>query len=112
MNSASQYLLKLSSDVYSIRIVRICIDLDYLDLDHGLTDLFLYLIFEIDNAVDMHLVFSSVCTVAPFLEMAKYSTFMAKTWFSYGPSNWFFLNHNHCSQGCSMPKFHNAGCML
>ena len=25
--------------------------------------------------------------------------FMAKTWFSPGPSNWFLLNHNQCAQG-------------
>ena len=26
----------------------------------------------------------------------KYGPFMAKTWSSHGPSNWFFLNHNQC----------------
>ena len=30
---------------------------------------------------------------------------MAKTWSTHGPSNWFFLNLNHCAQGCSMPNF-------
>ena len=30
---------------------------------------------------------------------------MAKTWSSHGPSNWFFLNNNQCSQGWSMPNF-------
>ena len=29
---------------------------------------------------------------------------MAKTWSSHGPSNWFFLNHTLCAQGCSMPN--------
>ena len=31
--------------------------------------------------------------------------FMAKTWSSPGPWNWFFLNLNQCAQGCSMPNF-------
>ena len=35
----------------------------------------------------------------------KYGHFMAKTWSSHGPSNWFFLNLNQCAQGCSMPNF-------
>ena len=35
----------------------------------------------------------------------KYGPFMAKPWSSHGPSNWFFLNHNQCAQGCSMPNF-------
>ena len=35
----------------------------------------------------------------------KYYPFMAKTWSSYGPSNWFFLNHNQCFQGWSMTNF-------
>ena len=26
-------------------------------------------------------------------------------WYSHGPSNWFFLNLNHCAQGCYMSKF-------
>ena len=30
---------------------------------------------------------------------------MADTWSSYGLSNWFFPNHDHCAQGCSMPNF-------
>ena len=30
---------------------------------------------------------------------------MAKTRASDGPWNWFFLNHNQCAQGCSMPNF-------
>ena len=30
---------------------------------------------------------------------------MAKTWSSHGPSNWFFLNLNHCAQGCSTSNF-------
>merc|ERR1712081_20094 len=30
---------------------------------------------------------------------------MAKTWSSHGPSNWFFLNRNHCAQGFSMQNF-------
>ena len=29
---------------------------------------------------------------------------MAKTWPSHGPSNWFFLNHNQCAKGGSMPN--------
>ena len=41
----------------------------------------------------------------PFLEMAKIWPFMANTWSSNGPQNWFFLNLNHCTQGCSMPNF-------
>ena len=40
-----------------------------------------------------------------FLEMAKYVPFMAKTWSSHGPSNWFFLNLNQCAKGNSMPNF-------
>ena len=35
----------------------------------------------------------------------RYGPFMAKTWSSHGPSNWFFLNHNQCAQGCSMSNF-------
>ena len=39
------------------------------------------------------------CILEPyFLEMAK-------IWSSHYPSNWFFLNLNHCAQGCSMPNF-------
>ena len=30
---------------------------------------------------------------------------MAKTWSSHGPWNWFFLNLNQYTQGCSMPNF-------
>ena len=30
---------------------------------------------------------------------------MALLWPKHGPSNWFFLNLNHCAQGCSMPNF-------
>ena len=41
----------------------------------------------------------------PFLEMANIWSFMAKTGSSHGPSNWFFLNLNHCAQGCYMPNF-------
>ena len=35
----------------------------------------------------------------------KYGHFMAKTLSSHGPPNWFFLNHNQCSQGWSMSNF-------
>ena len=42
-------------------------------------------------------------------EIAKICPFMAKTWSSYGSSNWFFLNHNQCSQECSMPNFSFPG---
>merc|ERR1711954_403724 len=35
----------------------------------------------------------------------KYDPFMAKIWSSHGPSNWFFLTHNQCAQGCSIPNF-------
>ena len=35
----------------------------------------------------------------------KYGPFTAKTWSSHCPSNWFFLNHNQCAQGCSMQNF-------
>ena len=43
---------------------------------------------------------------SPFsLEMAKICPFMAKTWSSYGPSNWFFLNHNQWAPGCLRPNF-------
>merc|ERR1711954_204191 len=31
--------------------------------------------------------------------------FMAQTWSSHGPSNWFFLIHSQCAPGCSMPNF-------
>merc|ERR1711954_618466 len=34
---------------------------------------------------------------------------MALLWPNHGPSNWFFLNHNQCAQGCSMPNFTNMG---
>ena len=37
--------------------------------------------------------------------MAKNGLFMAKTWSSHGPSNWFFLNLNHYAQGYSIPNF-------
>merc|ERR1712082_30037 len=40
-----------------------------------------------------------------FLEMAKIWPFMAKSCSSHGPSNWFFLNHNQCAQGGSMPIY-------
>ena len=30
---------------------------------------------------------------------------MAEIWSSHGPSYWFFLNHNQCAQGHSMPNF-------
>ena len=40
-----------------------------------------------------------------FLEMAQNGPFMAKTWSSHCPSNWFLLNHNQCSQGWSIPNF-------
>ena len=35
----------------------------------------------------------------------KYGPFMAKTWYSHGFSNWFFLMLNQCAQGCSMQNF-------
>ena len=41
--------------------------------------------------------------------MAKTLPFIGKTWSSHGPSNWFFLNHNLCAQGCSMPNFTTLG---
>ena len=40
-----------------------------------------------------------------FLEMAKYGSFMVKTWSLHGPLNWFFLNHNQCAQGCPMLNY-------
>ena len=48
----------------------------------------------------------------PFLEMAKYSPDMAKTWSSHDPSNWFFLNFNQCAHGCSMPNFKLLGVLF
>ena len=33
----------------------------------------------------------------PFL--LENGPFIAKSQSSHGPSNWFFLNHNHCAQG-------------
>merc|ERR1711954_513283 len=30
---------------------------------------------------------------------------MARPWSSHYHPNWFFLNHNLCAQGCSMPNF-------
>ena len=39
------------------------------------------------------------------IEMAKNDPFMAQTWSSHGPSNWFFMTHNQCAQGCSIPNF-------
>ena len=39
------------------------------------------------------------------LKWPKNGPFKAKTLTSHGPSNWFFLNHNYCAQGCSMPNF-------
>merc|ERR1711954_349399 len=39
----------------------------------------------------------------------KYGPFMAKTWSSHGPSNWFFLNHNQYAPGCSMSNFTTLG---
>ena len=41
----------------------------------------------------------------PFLELPKIWPFMAKTLYSHGPKNCFFLNLNQCDQGCSMPNF-------
>ena len=47
-----------------------------------------------------------VYTIVSFsYKWPKYDPFMAKTWSSYGPSNWFFPNHNQCAQGGSMPNF-------
>ena len=47
-----------------------------------------------------------VYPIVPFSQKwPKYGPFMAKTWSSHGPSYWFFLNHNQCAQGCSMPNF-------
>merc|ERR1711954_123366 len=47
-----------------------------------------------------------VYPIVPFsYKWPKYGPCMAKTWSSHGPSNWFFLNHNQCSQGGSMPTF-------
>ena len=46
-----------------------------------------------------------VYLVAPFPRNVKIWPFMAKTWFSYCPSNLFFLSFNQCAQGCSMPNF-------
>ena len=46
-----------------------------------------------------------VYPVDPFLKMAKIWPFMAKTWSSYGPSKYFFLNYNQCAQGCSLANF-------
>ena len=44
--------------------------------------------------------------IVPFSKkLPKYGPFMAKTWSSHGLSNWFFLNHNQCAQGGSMPNF-------
>ena len=43
------------------------------------------------------------------LEMAKIWPFYGQIWSSYGPSNWFFLNHKQCDQGRSMPNFKILG---
>merc|ERR1711954_589171 len=56
-----------------------------------------------------NLIILGVSYVPLFLEMAKHGPFMAKTWSSHGPPNWFFLNHNSCSQGCFMPNFKILG---
>ena len=42
------------------------------------------------------------CSMPNFTLMG---VFMAKTWSSYGPSNWFYLNLNQCAHGCSMQNF-------
>ena len=56
--------------------------------------------------ISQHRVFPMV----PFSKKwPKYGPFVAKTWSSHGPSNCFFLNHNQCAQGCSMPNFTNLG---
>ena len=39
------------------------------------------------------------------LKCPKHCPFMAKTWSSHGPSNWFFLNLNLSAHGFSMPNF-------
>ena len=47
-----------------------------------------------------------VYPVVPFPQKwPKHGPFMAKTWSSHEPSNWFFLKLNHCAKGCSMPIF-------
>merc|ERR1711954_27216 len=47
-----------------------------------------------------------VYPIVPFsYKWPKYGPFMAKTWSSHGPSNWFFLNHNLCARGWSIQNF-------
>ena len=47
-----------------------------------------------------------VYPVAPFSRKGQnMPLFLAKSWFSHGPSNCFFLNVNHCAQGCSISNF-------
>merc|ERR1712082_167714 len=47
-----------------------------------------------------------VYPIVPFSKKwQKYGPFMAKTWSSHGPTNWFFLTQNQCARGCSMPNF-------
>ena len=41
---------------------------------------------------------------SPSVEIAKAGPFYGQTWSSHGPSNWYFLNHNQCAQGCFMPN--------
>merc|ERR1711954_608800 len=51
--------------------------------------------------------------IVPFSKKGpKYGPFMAKTSSSDGPSNWFFLSHNQCAQGCSMPNIRVIASML
>ena len=48
--------------------------------------------------------------IVPFSwKWPKYGPFIDKIWSSHGLLNNFFLNHNQCAQGCSMPNFTNLG---
>ena len=48
---------------------------------------------------------SSHCWVSPVAPFPRNGQNMALLWPEDGPSNFFFLNLNHCEQGCSKPNF-------
>ena len=47
----------------------------------------------------------SHCWVYPVAPFPRNGWNMALLWPKHGPSNWYFLNLNHCAQGCSIPNF-------
>ena len=77
---------------------------------HGPSNCFSWIIINVPGDTPCQISQFWVYPMVPFpCKWPKYGPFMAKTWSSYGSVNWFFLNHNQCAQGCSMPYFTNLG---